>query len=87
MSQIAQNDVQKMSDEDLENILRRAENSHVPGSLYNQAKNEAEIRYRKKTENSNNKEWHEKFSGQVITQVIVGVIIVIVSSILISLFQ
>ncbi len=43
-------DFEKMSEDELNAIVRRNENSYVPTSRFNHAKNELEIRHRKKME-------------------------------------
>jgi hypothetical protein len=44
------NDLTKMTDEELENIVRRNVNSGVPGSLHNKALLEIDLRHKKKLE-------------------------------------
>jgi hypothetical protein len=44
--------VEELSDDQIDDILRKGENANIPGSRYRKAKTESEIRHRKKIENS-----------------------------------
>jgi len=48
-----QDSMENLTDDEIDIILRKAENTHVPGSRYQKAKIESEIRHQKKMEKSN----------------------------------
>lgn len=68
--------VENLSDDDLYAIIRKAENTNVPGSRYQRANNEFQIRTQKKLLDitKNKKYWHEKPIGIIILTVIATLI-------------
>lgn len=61
------NNLENKSDEDLEVIIRRAENTNVPSSLFQRAKIELELRDRKRRqEKLKSDKWWEKTWVQII---------------------
>ena len=59
------NNLASKSDEELEAIIRRAENTNIPGSLFQRAKTELELRDRKQQKPKLDK-WWEKTWVQII---------------------
>lgn len=70
--------IEKYTDDELLTVIRRAENSNIPGSQYQRADNEWKIRQQKKIleatvqANSSKKEWYEKPLGIIIIALIIG---------------
>jgi len=58
--------VENLSNDELYLILRKAENSDVPGSRYLKAKIEFDIRHKRKMEYLGKKDWWEKTFVQVL---------------------
>lgn len=79
------NEVEQMSDEELEAIVRLSENPNIPGSRFQKAKNELELRDRKRNqEKAVQKRWWEQTWVQILAVLgalasIIGLILFLLS--------
>lgn len=78
-------EIEQMSDEELEAIIRLSENPNIPGSRFQKAKNELGLRDRKRNqEKTTQKRWWEQTWVQITAMIgafasIVGLILVLLN--------